>query len=90
MKPILKDNICRGSIKKKLFLKTSFFEIFINRPLGDNHSLNFTHQHPSITNFYHLIFILVSFFTSLKTFPNLISRLNISNVYIQQCIPMEG
>lgn len=83
MKPILKDNIYRGHIKKELFFKTSFFAIFINRHLRDIHSLNVTPQYHSITHINYRIFTLVPFFTSFKTFSHLISKLSIINIYIQ-------
>jgi hypothetical protein len=91
MKPILKDNICRGSIKQELFFETSFFGIFIKRQfIIYRHLLNVTPPLDSITHFNYLTFFLVSCFTSFKTVSHPTSKLSIINVYIQQCIPMEG
>lgn len=100
MKPILKDNICRGSIKQELFLETSFSGIFLNRQFFINRHLlnfrlqldliaNFNYLIGSIANFNYLKFFKISCFTSFRTVSHAISKLSISNVYIQQCIPME-
>ncbi len=77
MKPIFKDNMCRGSIKQELFFEIPFFGIFIKR-----HLLNFALKLYPITNFNYLTFILVSCFTSFKTISHSNSKSSISHVFI--------